>query len=136
MSSVAPFPNENMEVSLLLVVQDLEISKAFYSDILGAELFREYSGSTAVYKFIGMWLIVTIAGEPTKDKPGVSFTPPTDKTKVTSELTIRTPNCKEAYETLTSRGAKFLTPPVDWGGEIRAFFRDPDGHLFEISELT
>ena len=35
-----------------------------------------------------------------------------------------------------SRGADFLTPPVDRGGEIRAFFRDPDGHLFEISEVA
>ncbi len=23
----------------------------------------------------------------------------------------------------------------DWGAEIRCFFRDPDGHLFEISEI-
>jgi catechol 2,3-dioxygenase-like lactoylglutathione lyase family enzyme len=30
----------------------------------------------------------------------------------------------------------FLTPPVDRGSEIRAFFRDPDGHLFEISEVS
>jgi catechol 2,3-dioxygenase-like lactoylglutathione lyase family enzyme len=30
----------------------------------------------------------------------------------------------------------FLTPPVDWGGEIRCFFRDPDGHLLEISQVT
>lgn len=22
------------------------------------------------------------------------------------------------------------------GGEIRAFFRDPDGHLFEMSQVT
>ena len=28
----------------------------------------------------------------------------------------------------------FLTPPVTSGAETRAFFRDPDGHLFEISE--
>ena len=26
--------------------------------------------------------------------------------------------------------------PVDWGGEIRCFFRDPDGHLLEISQVT
>jgi catechol 2,3-dioxygenase-like lactoylglutathione lyase family enzyme len=26
------------------------------------------------------------------------------------------------------------TPPVEYDWEIRAFFRDPDGHLFEISE--
>jgi catechol 2,3-dioxygenase-like lactoylglutathione lyase family enzyme len=35
-----------------------------------------------------------------------------------------------------SRRAPFLAPPVDRGGEIRAFFRDPDGHLLEISEIT
>ena len=46
------------------------------------------------------------------------------------------PDCREAYETLRARGATFLTPPVDWGGEIRAFFRDPDGHLLEISEAV
>jgi len=28
----------------------------------------------------------------------------------------------------------FPTPPVDWGYEIRAFFRDPDGHLLELSQ--
>jgi len=32
------------------------------------------------------------------------------------------------------RGAAFLTDPVDHGAETRCFFRDPDGHLFEISE--
>ena len=29
-----------------------------------------------------------------------------------------------------------LAEPVDRGGEIRALFRDPDGHLLEISEVT
>jgi catechol 2,3-dioxygenase-like lactoylglutathione lyase family enzyme len=37
---------------------------------------------------------------------------------------------------LAARGAAFLTEPVDHRGEIRAFFRDPDGHLFEISQRT
>lgn len=36
---------------------------------------------------------------------------------------------------LTVRGARFLAEPVDHGGEIRTFFRDPDGHLLEISEV-
>jgi len=40
-----------------------------------------------------------------------------------------------AYETLRARGAAFLTPPVSSQYEIRAFFRDPDGHLVEISEV-
>ena len=37
---------------------------------------------------------------------------------------------------LRSRGAEFLTEPVDWGGETRCFFRDPDGHLLEISAVN
>jgi catechol 2,3-dioxygenase-like lactoylglutathione lyase family enzyme len=50
-------------------------------------------------------------------------------------MTIRVPDCRAAYETLKGRGAVFLTPPVNWGSEMRAFFRDPDGHLFEISQV-
>ena len=36
---------------------------------------------------------------------------------------------------LRARGAVFLTPPVSYEYEIRAFFRDPDGHLVEVSEI-
>jgi len=53
---------------------------------------------------------------------------------VSHAMTIRVPDCKAAYETLTFRGARFLTPPVASEWEVRAFFRDPDGHLIEISE--
>ena len=35
---------------------------------------------------------------------------------------------------LLGRGAEFLTPPVEYEWEVRCFFRDPDGHLLEISE--
>ena len=129
------FPTSDMEMSVLLVVSNPEKSRVFYRDVLGAELFREYS-DTSVFKFQGTWLIVTTAGEPTKDKPTVTMTPPSDPDKVSCELTIRVPDCQGAYETLQERGAEFLTPPVNWGHEIRAFFRDPDGHLFEISELV
>ena len=49
-------------------------------------------------------------------------------------MTIRVPDCRGAHATLVERGAVFLTPPVESDWEIRAFFRDPDGHLIEISE--
>ena len=67
-------------------------------------------------------------------KPAITFAPPADGDRVSSELAIRVPDCSAAYEVLRSRGAEFLTPPVDWGYEVRAFFRDPDGHLLEISQ--
>ena len=47
---------------------------------------------------------------------------------------MRVADCHAAYDTLRARGAAFLTPPVSSPWETRAFFRDPDGHLLEISE--
>jgi len=35
---------------------------------------------------------------------------------------------------LRSGGAEFRTGPVESDWEVRCFFRDPDGNLFEISE--
>jgi catechol 2,3-dioxygenase-like lactoylglutathione lyase family enzyme len=37
---------------------------------------------------------------------------------------------------LSCSAASAKTPPVDNGYEARAFFRDPDGHLFEISSVA
>ncbi len=64
----------------------------------------------------------------------MTFAPPADVGGVSSELAIRVPDCSAAFEVLRSRGAEFLTEPVDWGYEVRAFFRDPDGHLLELSQ--
>jgi catechol 2,3-dioxygenase-like lactoylglutathione lyase family enzyme len=125
-----------MELTHLLVVSDLSLSVSFYRDVLGAELYREYGGSSAVFSLLGNWLLVVAGGGPTEDKPTVTFAPPADPDTVSTEMIFRVPDCRGAYELMKSRGAEFLTPPVDRGGEIRAFFRDPDGHLFEISELV
>jgi catechol 2,3-dioxygenase-like lactoylglutathione lyase family enzyme len=125
-----------MELTHLLVVSDLARSVPFYRDVLGAELYREYGGTSAVFRLLGNWLLVVTGGGPTDDKPTVTFTPQADPDRVSTEMIFRVPDCRGAYEELKSRGAEFLTPPVDRGAEIRAFFRDPDGYLFEISELV
>ena len=130
------FPVDGVELTLLLVVKDVTRALAFYTDVLGAELFREYGGDSAVLKFQGSWLLLVSGGGPTEGKPTVSFAPPSDPNRVSHQLTLLVPDCHAAYETLVGRGAAFLAPPVDRGGEIRAFFRDPDGHLLEISEVA
>ena len=58
-----------------------------------------------------------------------------DPTRVSSEMTFRVRDCRAVHALLTARGARFLTPPVDHGYEVRCFFRDPDGHLLELSEV-
>jgi catechol 2,3-dioxygenase-like lactoylglutathione lyase family enzyme len=128
------FPTEGMALTHLLVVGDLERSRAFYRDVLGAEVDREYGGTSVVLRFLGTWLLLVTGGEPTKDKPDVTFAAPVDPGTVSHSMTIRVPDCHAVYVTLGARGAQFLTPPVDYDWEVRAFFRDPDGHLLEISE--
>jgi catechol 2,3-dioxygenase-like lactoylglutathione lyase family enzyme len=130
------FPTSEIEMTQILVVSDLERSRDWYRDVLGAELTGEYGGTSAVFRFgAGAWLLVVTGGDPTEDKPDVTFAPPDDPHTVSHSITIRVPDCRAAYETLRSRGAEFITPPHDWGRETRCFFRDPDGHLFEISQI-
>ena len=129
------FPTEGVELTVLRVVTDVDRSRAWYRDVLGATDYREYGGTSAVMRFQGVWLLLVTGGGPTSDKPTVSFAAPADPDTVSHELTLRVPDCMAAYDVLRKRGVEFLTPPVKQGREIRAFFRDPDGHLLEISEV-
>jgi catechol 2,3-dioxygenase-like lactoylglutathione lyase family enzyme len=128
------FPTDDVALTHLLVVSDLDASCAFYRDVVGAAVFREYGGSSIVLQLCGTWLLLVTGGPPTADKPDITFAPPADPALVSHEMTFRVPDCAAAYATLRTRGATFLAPPVESPWEVRAFFRDPDGHLLEISE--
>jgi catechol 2,3-dioxygenase-like lactoylglutathione lyase family enzyme len=128
------FPTAGVEVTHLLVVADAEASRRWYESVLGASVHRAYGGTSVVMKFQGQWLLLVTGGAPTADKPTVTFAPPVDPDTVSAEMILGVPDCQAAYEVLLARGAEFLTPPVEYDWEVRAFFRDPDGHLFEISE--
>lgn len=133
---MSDFPTPEMELTRHLVVSDLARSVAWYRDVLGAELVREYGGTSAVFRILGQWLLLTTGGPPTPDKPGVTFDVPAHGA-VSAQMIFRVPDAHAAYEVLKGRGAVFLTEPYAWDhGETRAFFRDPDGHLFEISALA
>ena len=127
-------PFENSELTTILVVSDLAKSRSFYVDVLGAKIFREYGGNSVVLELLNNWILLVLPGGPTEDKPDIHFQPSADLAQVSHSFTIRVQDCKKSYDILKSRGAIFITPPFDWGMETRCFFRDPDGHLFEISE--
>jgi catechol 2,3-dioxygenase-like lactoylglutathione lyase family enzyme len=124
----------DVAVTHILVVADPQRSGDFWVDVLGAQRYREYGGTSVVLRFAGTWLLLVSGGGPTADKPTVVFTPPPDADRVSHAMTLRVADCQAAYEALRLRGATFLTPPHDWGSEIRRFLRDPDGHLVEISQ--
>ena len=120
----------------MLVVSDPGLSRDWYVRVLDASLYGEYGGTSVVLELFGNWLLLVSGGGPTPEKPTVTLDAPRDRGRVSSQIIFRVDDCRAAHALLESRGAEFLAPPLDRDGEIRAFFRDPDGHLFEISELT
>ncbi len=127
-------PFEDSALTTILVVSNMAESKRFYAGVLGAEIFREYGGDSMVLEFLGNWILLVTAGGPTPDKPHTYFEIPTDPDRVSNAFTIRVKDCVKSHRILQDRGAKFITDPIVNGAETRCFFRDPDGHLFEISE--
>jgi catechol 2,3-dioxygenase-like lactoylglutathione lyase family enzyme len=127
------FPDPDAELTHILVVADPARSRHWYEDVLGAELYRAY-GTSVVLRLQGSWLLLVEGGAPTDDKPTVTLAPPADPDRRDTLFTIRVADCQATYEELRSRGGAFLTPPVSRGNETRCFLRDPDGHLFELSE--
>lgn len=80
-------------------------------------------------------LHLAVTGDPPPDR-AVRLTPPTHPNgDATAEAVIRVADCRATVDALTGRGITFLGPPATpaWGGEVRAFLRDPDGHLIEIT---
>jgi len=127
------FPDDSAELTHILVVKDTRVSKDWYRDTLGAQIHGEY-GSSVVLKVLGDWMLLVEGGGPSEDKPEITMKPPGNSSVVDHSFTIRVKDCQRTYDDLVERGAKFLTRPVTYDAEIRAFFRDPDGHLYEISE--
>ena len=121
----AGFPSSDMELTYILVVNEMEPSRSFYRDVLGATVVREYGGTSCVLNFQGSWLLLVTGGGPTQDKPDVTFASPQDFRTVSHAMTIRVPDCKTAYETLKLNGTdlegRSLTvnvakPPRSGGG--------------------
>ena len=121
------------ELTHILVVADPARSRRWYEDVLGAEVYRAYDTSV-VLRFLGSWLLLVEGGDPTDDKPTVTLAPPADPDTRDNLFTIRVADCQAVYDALEVRGGAFLTAPVRHGSETRCFLRDPDGHLFELSE--
>jgi catechol 2,3-dioxygenase-like lactoylglutathione lyase family enzyme len=87
-------------------------------------------------KLANSWLILNSGGGPTDDKPTVTLTVPGDPDQASAFLNIRVADIGAAYAEWSARGAVFLTEPKDHGREIRAYIRDPDGHLIEVGQAT
>jgi catechol 2,3-dioxygenase-like lactoylglutathione lyase family enzyme len=130
-----PAPTEGFLVTYFIVSRDVARSLRFYTEVLGGEAVLE-GGELSIVALANGWVTISVAGGPTDDKPDVTLEPPSDPQRVSGFLNMRVADIGAAYELWRSRGAEFLTPPIDRGVEIRCYMRDPDGHLIEVGQLV
>jgi lactoylglutathione lyase len=134
MTAAFPAPKEGFVLTHFLVVADQDRAREFYRRVLGAEVARERD--PVIMQVANSWLILNEGGGPTDDKPGVTLVTPQDPKTTSAFLNIRVADIAMAYRDWSARGAEFLTEPKDHGVEIRAYMRDPDGHLIEVGQTT
>jgi lactoylglutathione lyase len=117
---------------VVLVVEDLDRSLAFYLDVLGLKLghrsgsFAQLdTGATRVALYTRAAMAETLGRPlraPADDAPGF-------------ELGFKVDDCAAAFRELVARGARPAVEPVTrpWG-QRTAYVCDPDGYLVELAE--
>jgi lactoylglutathione lyase len=129
-----PAPESGFVITHFLVVSDQDRSREFYRSVFGAQVLMERD--PVIMKIANSWLILNVGGGPTDDKPTVTLAPPADPNHTSAFLNIRVADIARAYADWSARGAEFLTEPKVHASEIRAYIRDPDGHLIEVGQST
>jgi lactoylglutathione lyase len=129
-----PAPKEGIRITHFLVVADQDRSREFYRSLFDGQVVRERD--PVVIKVANSWLILNVGGGHTDDKPEVTLTTPTEPNRTSAFLNVRVADIAKIYEDWSAKGAEFLTEPKDHGREIRAYVRDPDGHLIEVGQTT
>jgi catechol 2,3-dioxygenase-like lactoylglutathione lyase family enzyme len=118
--------------AVILFAEDLARSKAFYGNVLGMEMEFEDDESVG-FKIKAVAFIVLqvdrarvqLQGEPTA----------TPRAGATAFLTTFTDDVDALHADLVGRGIDFFQYPTDqpWGMRT-AYFKDPDGHIWEIAQ--
>ena len=127
-------PVGELFVTHFLVVCDQDRSRDFYRSVFGAEVLRDRD--PVIVALANTRIVLNVGGDPTNDKPAVRLAPPDDPDVASGFLNFRVRDIAAAYRDWSARGAAFLTEPKDHGYEIRAYIRDPDGHLIEVGQST
>ena len=129
-----PAPTEGFVLTHFLVVSDQDRAREFYRKVFDAQVVL--ARDPVILKVANSWLILNVGGGPTDDKPTVTLETPPDPNRTSAFMNVRVADIARAYRDWSARGAEFLTEPKDHGREIRAYIRDPDGHLIEVGQAT
>ena len=129
-------PQQGFTAALFLTVTDIERSVRFYQTVFGGKVLRKSlkgPDDPAYVQIANTWLIFNPGGGPTPDKPGVTLKTP-DPNVINSFMNLRVADIAACYDLWRSRGATFLTEPLDKYGETRCYIRDPDGYIIEVGQ--
>ena len=129
-----PAPSEGFLVTLFITVRSVARSRAFYSEVLGGQVVLEEN--PCMVKLSNSWVIMNPGGGPTPDKPDISVVDYEFDNTLSTFMNLRVADIQACYEEWSSKGAEFVTPPIDRGAEIRCYMRDPDGYLIEVGQST
>ena len=128
-------PKEGFSVAAFITVADINRSLDYYEKVFGAEILSRGDGDAPGYlRLANTWMIVNVGGGPTPDKPTVVLSVLADQNKVSSFLNLRVADIQACYKLWKSRGAHFITEPLDKYGETRCYIRDPDGYIIEVGQ--
>ena len=127
-----PAPTEGFVLTHFLVVSDQDRSREFYRSIFDGHVVKDRD--PVILKVANSWLILNVGGGPTDDKPEVTLTTPQEPNMTSAFLNVRVADIHKAYADWSAKGAAFLTEPKEHATELRAFIRDPDGHLIEVGQ--
>ena len=129
-----PAPDSGFVVTHFLVVSNQDRSRDFYQRVFGAKVLLDRD--PVIMKLANSWVILNDGGGPTDDKPTVTLAPPADPDRASAFINLRVADIAACYAEWSARGAEFLTEPKQHASEIRAYIRDPDGHLIEVGQTT
>ncbi len=129
-------PLAGFTITHFLTVADIERSARYYEKVFGGRILSlgDSKGASGHIQIANTWLIVNVGGGPTPDKPTVTLRTPPNPDEISSFMNIRVADIQACYELWKSRGATFLTEPLDKYGEIRCYIRDPDGYIIEVGQ--
>lgn len=114
--------------SAVLFVKDIEVSKAFYTELLGLGIETDFGTNVGLYGGLALWQIS--AGHIIEKEGLVAKKQGHDK-----EIYFETTDVFKQFELLKKGTVKFFHEIIEepWGQKTFRFY-DPDNHLIEIGE--
>lgn len=116
--------------AVCLLVNDFDKSLSFYKDTLGLEV-NSHEGKFADFKLEGTSLAIFQKDEATGMFPAEHM-----GSGGGSVLGFQVEDVQKACSELEAKGIKIFEGPktTEWGQSV-AYFKDPDGNIWEVSKL-